>query len=173
MHCYSKKNTSCPFVPDMSRFHFVFPKRCVCTDVKYIHQQGFSIAIEEMGWWDTGTWWVQYSTNKLAGNCCGPPCRPDCPCRSALMSSSPPPSHRPVSLTLVRGDAGSLRNILTDRLLASGLSVQITGRTQLTDQLHPLPGSGQGQRSRTTQPVPCWSVFIAFHREAAQRWSVH
>lgn len=34
---------------------------------------GFLHCYRVNGWWDTGTWWVQYSTNKLAGNCCPPP----------------------------------------------------------------------------------------------------
>lgn len=33
----------------MSRFHFLFQNRCICTVVKYIRRQGFSIAIEERG----------------------------------------------------------------------------------------------------------------------------
>lgn len=43
----SNKDTGCQFIPDMSRFSF--SKRCICTVVKYVHQQGFSIAIEEKG----------------------------------------------------------------------------------------------------------------------------
>lgn len=90
---YSNKDTSCPFNPDMSRFQF-FSKRCICTDVKYIHQQGFSIAIEEKNGETQGLGEYNIVQTCWLGTAVAP-CRPDCPCRSVLMSSSLPPSHRP------------------------------------------------------------------------------
>lgn len=82
----SNKDTVAHFLPDMSRFHFLFSKRCICTVVKYIHQQGFSIAIEERGGETQGLGEYNIVQTSWLGTAAAP-CRPDCPCRSVLMSA--------------------------------------------------------------------------------------
>lgn len=97
-------NTKMPIYSRYVKVSFSFSKRCICTVVKYIHRQGFSIAIEERGGETQGLGEYNIVQTSWLGTAVAP-CRPDCPCRSVLMSGSLPPSHGP-SFSSVRGVTG-------------------------------------------------------------------
>lgn len=94
------KDTGHAFIPDMSRFHFSFSKRCICTVVKYIHRQGFSIAIEERGGETQGLGEYNIVQTSWLGAAAAPPAGQNCPCRSVLMSASLPLLHGPKSFII-------------------------------------------------------------------------
>ena len=102
----SQKKTQDDVYSRYVKVSFSFSKRCICTDVKYIHRQGFSIAIEERGGETQGLGEYNIVQTSWLGTAVAP-CRPDCPRRSVLMSASLPPSHGPKkSLSSVLGVTG-------------------------------------------------------------------
>lgn len=163
-------------MPVYSRYvkvSFSFSKRCICTVVKYIHRQGFSICYRGKGWWDTGTWWVQYGTNKLAGNSC---CCCCCPLQAGLSVQLCADIR---SSALVRGPKKKIKIKVwvqsTQSQVSRGAARQAgcsprgwvfttggkgrkgeEGGKSNSRQISSAPSVavGRGQRSRAVQPVP-------------------
>lgn len=138
---------------------FSFSKRCICTDVKYIHQQGFSIAIDERGVGETqGLGEYNIVQTSWLGTAAAP-CRPDCPCRSADARFSAARAKKFQFSTWCH----RLAEKHLDRLVASlraecSEQREESNEPQLTYELHPIRGSRQGRSSETEHPVPGRSV---------------
>lgn len=116
--------------------------------------------------WDTGaggTWWVQYSTNKVGWELLRPPAGQACPCRSVL--APPLLCHRRKGVEGAKHGVSvqysASRAEQRNTSAASGLSVRYRGwegvgiKWAAADRVSPasIRGSGRSQSSDNKQPA--------------------
>lgn len=146
---------------------FIFFFRAVHLYRCQIHTPtGFLHCYWGQGWWDTGAWWVQYSTNTLAGNRCGPlqatvsmQVWADVQFSATAAWATESSFHYSAS----RGSRGTLRQTDTER------SEQGRKQTSHSWQRSSAPSVAVGGvRGQEPQAVPCWSVCRLAHRGRAK-----